>query len=162
LHFAILEANGSRAEIHSIFVPVFDEIKRLISSQMNTVKANSKAQIKVPPRGSWVDQTIFLVGGLGSNEYLIEFLKKNFRSAKVDIQRPSFVHSAIMRGAVLHGLGLNQIRERVMRTSYGVAANPVFVANRHPLNRRFVDVDGVTRCKEVMDWFTRRVVSRLL
>lgn len=42
---------NDRAEIQSIFVPVFDEIKRLISNQINSVKASSKAQIKVSPQG---------------------------------------------------------------------------------------------------------------
>ena len=68
-----------------------------------------------------------------------------------------FEYSAIMRGAVLHGLGLNQIRERLMRRSYGVATNPGFITNRHPENRKFVDVDGVTRCRDVMEWFTCKV-----
>jgi hypothetical protein len=116
------------------------------------------------------------VGGLGSNEYLVQFLQKNLNS-RIAIRQPasryvtvtSYVsehrvddicsYSAIMRGAVLHGLGLNQIRERVMRRSYGIATNPVFVANRHPTARRFVDVDGVTRCRDVMEWLVCKVYS---
>lgn len=62
-----------------------------------------------------------------------------------------------MRGAVLHGLGLNLVKERLMRRSYGVTSHPVFVPERHPTGRRFIDVDGVERCKDVMDWYVRMV-----
>ena len=62
-----------------------------------------------------------------------------------------------MRGAVLHGLGLNLIKERLMRRSYGVTSHPVFNATEHPYNRRYVDIDGVERCRDAMDWYATRV-----
>jgi len=62
-----------------------------------------------------------------------------------------------MRGAVLHGLGLNLVKERLMRRSYGVTSHPVFAPDKHPASRRYVDVDGVERCKDAMDWYARRV-----
>ena len=66
-------------------------------------------------------------------------------------------HSAIMRGAVLHGLGLNMIKERVMRRSYGIEMQPEFNAAVHPTSLKFVDkTDGMIRCKEVMHWFAVR------
>lgn len=64
-----------------------------------------------------------------------------------------------MRGAVLYGLGLNLVKEHLMRRSYGVPTNPSFIANRHPSHRRFVDIDGVERCKDVMDWYATKVPS---
>ena len=63
-----------------------------------------------------------------------------------------------MRGAVLHGLGLNMIKERLMRRSYGIEVNPTFDATIHPEAKKFVDkTDGMLRCKEVMHWFTTKV-----
>src|SRR5436190_1323149 len=66
-------------------------------------------------------------------------------------------YSAIMIGAVLHGCGLNNIRERVMRRSYGVASHPPFVAGAHPVKLKFTDADGTARCKDVMNWYTIKV-----
>ena len=64
-----------------------------------------------------------------------------------------------MRGAVLSGLGLNFIKERVMRRSYGVTSHPVFMSGQHPVSRRFVDVDGTIRCRDVMSWYVVKVGS---
>jgi hypothetical protein len=64
-----------------------------------------------------------------------------------------------MRGAVLHGLGLNLVKERLMRRSYGVTSRPVFVPGRHPENLKYEDVDGTVRCKDVMEWYAIKVYS---
>jgi hypothetical protein len=64
-----------------------------------------------------------------------------------------------MRGAVLYGLGLHLVKERFMRRSYGVTSHPTFISGHHPQHRRFVDVDGTERCKDVMDWYASRVLS---
>lgn len=64
-----------------------------------------------------------------------------------------------MRGAVLYGLGLHLVKARLMRISYGVTSNPVFNAGIHPQHRKFVDVDGIERCKDVMDWYASKVIS---
>ena len=47
--------------------------------------------------------------------------------------------SSIVRGAVLHGLGLASIKERLMRRSYGVSSHAVFIKDVHTENRKFVD-----------------------
>jgi hypothetical protein len=64
---------------------------------------------------------------------------------------------AVMRGAVMHGLGLNLVKERLMRRSYGVVSQPIFRPGVDPQNRRFVDIVGVARCRDVMDWYARKV-----
>ena len=67
-------------------------------------------------------------------------------------------YSAIMRGAVLHGLGLNLIKERNMRRSYGITTQPEFVNGVHPIGRRTVSpIDGSIRCKDVMRWYVTKV-----
>jgi hypothetical protein len=62
-----------------------------------------------------------------------------------------------MRGALLRGLGLNPIKQRAMRRSYGVSSNPVFDPDQHLDSRKYIDIDGTTRCKDVMEWFARKV-----
>lgn len=67
-----------------------------------------------------------------------------------------FRTGAVMRGAVMHGLGLNLVRERLMRRSYGVVSQPIFRPGVDPQSRRFVDIAGVARCRGVMDWYARK------
>jgi hypothetical protein len=62
-----------------------------------------------------------------------------------------------MRGAVLHGLGLNLVRERLMRRNYGVQLSETFDPKVHPERLRFRDdVTGVYRC-DVMHWYSCKV-----
>ena len=62
-----------------------------------------------------------------------------------------------MRGAVLHGLGLDLVKERLMRRSYGVVIRPVFRDGVHPEERKYRDEAGTFRCRGVMQWFARKV-----
>jgi len=64
-----------------------------------------------------------------------------------------------MKGAVLTGLGLNHITHRMMQQSYGVTVHPPFVAGEHPVRRRFVDVKGAARCRDVMNWYVVMVCA---
>jgi hypothetical protein len=63
-----------------------------------------------------------------------------------------------MRGAVLHGLGLNLITERTMRRSYGIVTQPDFVSGVHNERRKIMSpIDGSIRCRDVMRWFATKV-----
>ena len=62
-----------------------------------------------------------------------------------------------MRGAVMHGLGLNLVKERLMRRSHGVVTQPIFRPGVDPQDRRSVDIIGIARCRDVMDWYARKV-----
>jgi len=70
----------------------------------------------------------------------------------------SFRPSSILRGAVLHGLGLTSIKERLMRRSYGVSSHPAFIQGVHDEKRKWVDTAGDVRCRDVMEWFATKVV----
>jgi hypothetical protein len=65
--------------------------------------------------------------------------------------------SAIVRGAVLHRMGLDIVRERVMRANYGIDKAVPFNFGTHPLTRMMVGPDGVLRCCEVMHWYAKKV-----
>lgn len=74
------------------------------------------------------------------------------------ITRNSFFRiTAIMRGAVLHKLGLDFVKDRVVRKSYGVTYNAEFRRGHHPASRKINCLDGITRCENVMDWYAKRV-----
>lgn len=62
-----------------------------------------------------------------------------------------------MRGAVLHKLGLNLIKERIMRRNYGICRQRPFHQGKDPERLRFVDSAGEVVCKEVMFWYAQKV-----
>ena len=65
-----------------------------------------------------------------------------------------------MRGAVLYKLGLDLVKDRVMRVSYGTAARVPFQEGYHPMSRRVMDYEGNPRCTGVMHWFANKVLPQ--
>lgn len=63
-----------------------------------------------------------------------------------------------MRGAVLHKLGLDFVRERIMRLSYGISTCPLFRTGYHPCSGKFIHIDGHARCRELMEWYAAKVL----
>jgi len=62
-----------------------------------------------------------------------------------------------MRGAVLHGLGMDLIKERLMRRCYGSEFQVVFDAAKHPEHLQIsARIDGSYRCN-VMKWYAKKV-----
>lgn len=110
-----------------------------------------------------------MVGGLGSNLYLSKFLESELKGL-IAVKQPETgfriigeirangdSYSAIMRGAVLYKLGLDFVKDRMMRLHYGVSVNVIFVAGDHPEYRKVTDLAGNVRCRGVMDWFINKV-----
>jgi len=116
-------------------------------------------------------QTCFLVGGLGSSLYLLDFLRSKLKSLDVkqpDVRWPHFVcpfdwfsYTAIMKGAVLYKLGLDLVRTRVMRSSYGTEIRVTFKEGVHPEFRKVYDYDRLPRCDGYMYWFAKKVFTSL-
>ena len=66
-----------------------------------------------------------------------------------------------MRGAVLHKLGLDFVKNRMIRVNYGTESRVPFQEGYHPEFRRVLDYDGLPRCKGVMHWFAKKVLSQI-
>jgi hypothetical protein len=66
-------------------------------------------------------------------------------------------YSAIMRGAVLHKLGMDSVKERILRAHYGIPNDVIFRKGHHPTDRRYISVAGEDRCRGVMKWFANKV-----
>ena len=62
-----------------------------------------------------------------------------------------------MRGAVLYKLGLDFVKDRVTRVSYGTVMRVPFREGYHPSFRKEVDFDGLARCSGVLHWFVKKV-----
>lgn len=65
--------------------------------------------------------------------------------------------SAITRGAVLYKLGLNLVKEHVMRVHYGIATWVPFREDTHPEELRIISNNGNPVCKDVMKWYANKV-----
>jgi len=64
-----------------------------------------------------------------------------------------------MRGAVLYKLGLDLVKDRVMRVSYGTATRAPFREGYHPISRKVTDYEGSPKCTGVMHWFAKKVFA---
>ena len=63
-----------------------------------------------------------------------------------------------MRGAVLHKLGLNIVKERIMRRHYGVRYNRQgFKHGKDPIHLKGLDAAGEVVCQHVMRWYAYKV-----
>ena len=58
---------------------------------------------------------------------------------------------------MLYKLGLDFVKDRVMRVSYGTASRVPFRHGYHPVSRKEIDYDGRPRCGGVMQWFSKKV-----
>ena len=80
------------------------------------------------------------------------------------IARATLTHSwtAVVRGAVMHGLNSRIVKQRVLRRHYGIATSVAWNNERHPLERRWKDkLDGTWRV-DVMRWYAQKVCSPIM
>jgi hypothetical protein len=66
-----------------------------------------------------------------------------------------------MRGAVLYKMGMNMVKERVMRRHYGLVISDIFREDFDPEELKFRGKDGSWRVKNVLHWFVNKVRSVL-
>jgi hypothetical protein len=66
-----------------------------------------------------------------------------------------------MRGAVLYKMGMNMVKERVMRRHYGLVISDKFREGYDPDELKFRGKDGTWRCRDILHWFANKVHSLL-
>jgi hypothetical protein len=62
-----------------------------------------------------------------------------------------------MKGAVLHQLGLNMVKERIMRSNYGFRERVTFVPGVHPESSRYTSPEGKQRSNLGVIWVAYKV-----
>lgn len=67
-----------------------------------------------------------------------------------------------MKGAVLHKLGVDLVRTRMIKASYGTENLVSFQEGHHPESRKVLGYDGRLRCEGVMYWFAKKVSSQFV
>ncbi|OLL25235.1 Heat shock protein 12A [Neolecta irregularis DAH-3] len=128
----------SRAEMVSVFDPVINKVIDLIENQI--AKSNRTIEI------------IFLVGGFGSNGYLRSRIQGMYPD--ISVQQPSDAWSAVVRGAVIHGLCEKIVTTRKVRQSYGVSCNCHWDPESHDKDQHYVcKVTGDEKASGCMSWY---------
>ena len=62
-----------------------------------------------------------------------------------------------MKGAVLYRLGMNSVKERMMRDNYGLSCNQIFRQGVHPESSKYVDARGEIRTNVGVEWIANKV-----
>ncbi|KAL0074617.1 hypothetical protein J3Q64DRAFT_1704411 [Phycomyces blakesleeanus] len=125
-----------------VFKPVVKQVLDLISDQIDQSQAHIDA--------------IFLVGGFGQSRYLEKCVKDTFKTKVGSIYIPSRGELAVVRGAVISGVDPNKITHRILRRTYGICVDSIFDPFKDPHEKRYVDHDGVPRCKDCFSIFARK------
>jgi hypothetical protein len=60
---------------------------------------------------------------------------------------------------VLHKLGCDLVKDRVMRVNYGTSYRTGFREGYHPVSRKVMGFDGRPKCSGVMHWFVKKVLN---
>lgn len=90
-------------------------------------------------------KSIILVGGFSESRLLQEKLKENIKGKTFVI--PNECGLSVLKGAVLYGHSPLSITSRIMKYSYGVASDSIFIQGVHPKERKYSDDNGESRCK---------------
>lgn len=161
-----------RDEIQSVYRPIFDQILALAKAQILEVENKCKAKMKVSrqefdflihidhtaSRWPWLES-------ISSRFPQIEITDFNSnKTADIGVTivvLPKLIfrrYTSIVRGAVLYKMGLNIVKERLMRRNYGVYGDIIFNPGHHPKDRKYVDLAGVDRCRGTILWYAYKVI----
>ncbi|KAK6497417.1 Ubiquitin-conjugating enzyme E2 6 [Arthrobotrys musiformis] len=135
----------SREDMRNIFDPTIDSIISLISGQIKSAAEAAKTG-RAPQRV----KMILLVGGFGGSPYLRRRVQEWIKEEKhnIEVVQPPDAWTAIARGAVMHGVENQIVKDRVARTSYGVCVDVRFKEGVHPRNHvdnYHDEYDGILR-----------------
>ncbi|KAI9367138.1 actin-like ATPase domain-containing protein [Aspergillus egyptiacus] len=112
-------------EIEAIFDPIVQEIEELVTEQRRGIA-----------RAGLVAEAILLVGGFGASDYLFRRLQE--ANPMTTILQPPNSWSAIVSGAVHHGLEGNKVHMRIARRHYGVQANAKWNPRLHSESQKWL------------------------
>lgn len=142
----------TRAEMKLLFDPIIDKIIDLI-----------QAQIMMVSTGPQQVNSILLVGGFGESEYLYKRVYAWAFPYRIQVIQPREASTAIVRGAVIHGLEPKAGPQRTevvrrARRSYGVPTNQPFIEGKHQERDAYYNPEtGIKLARNQISWFIRMV-----
>jgi hypothetical protein len=138
--------------MRALFDPVIDRILKLISEQVMTSSTGPQAV-----------NAVLLVGGFGESEYLYQRVHQWASQYKIQVIQPREASTAIVRGAVIHGMEPKAGPQRTevvrrARRSYGVPTNQPFIEGKHDEKDMYYDAEtGHKLARNQISWFIRMV-----
>lgn len=115
-------------DMESLFSPIVEKVIALTQGQINSVGSTIRA--------------VLLVGGFGQNNHLKECLRTAV-GPKIEVLQPPDAWTAVVRGAVMMGLALNDQRlasvsleSRKARKHYGIELQVRFDGALHEERKR--------------------------
>lgn len=154
------------ADLGELFRPQIEHVLKLVKEQKACLAVLGKTA-----RG------IILVGGFGKSHHLYKPLKLAFAeedpnppvySAVVptdpvhsamafEVIQPTEAWTAVVRGAVLGGLGIGKITSRKARRHYGISRSTAWDPSEHSIANRFWDeLRYADRARRQLKWFIKK------
>lgn len=124
----------------TVFEPVVTKVLRLIQEQLAAAKECS---------------AIFMVGGFGASNYLLDRAKQEFSGLVKTIAAPYKPEVAVVCGAVYVGLNPKMVTARVSRRCYGVCVLDHFQQGVDPIALKVHQIDG-EYCKDRFSVFVKK------
>ncbi|KAF9979747.1 hypothetical protein BGZ75_009259, partial [Mortierella antarctica] len=112
----------------TVFEPVVIKVLGLVRKQLTSARMCS---------------AIFMVGGFGASNYLLNRVKQEFSSKVRVISAPYKPEVAVVCGAVYVGLSPKTVSARVSRRCYGVSCEMPFEDGLDPISLRRYKIHGV-------------------
>ncbi|CUS11601.1 unnamed protein product [Tuber aestivum] len=119
------------ADMKGLFYPIVKQVISLLEQQVrDSNRSDSSNKVS----------TIFLVGGFGESAYLFTEVQAwvKRQSYKIRVINPNFSWSAVVRGAVLHGVE-GMVHTRKLKQHYGVKVATKFEPGLHDEEDSFID-----------------------
>ncbi|RPB00764.1 actin-like ATPase domain-containing protein [Choiromyces venosus 120613-1] len=143
------ELRLTTADMKGLFDPIVKQVISLLEQQIrdsNQMDSSNKIS------------TIFLVGGFGESGYLYnevqEWVKR--QSYQIRVINPNFSWSAVVRGAVLHGLE-SIVHTRKLKQHYGVSIAKRFEEGVHNEEDSFTDpYYGAKYTRDNIEWLAAK------
>ncbi|KAH0387590.1 actin-like ATPase domain-containing protein, partial [Aureobasidium melanogenum] len=152
----------STADISEIFRPIINSVIDLVERQRIILEAHGETA-----RG------VILVGRFGQSQYLHACLKQRFadedpppiytfsasalttksKGPRFIVQQPDHPWTAVVRGAVISGLGMDPVVSRKARRHYGVVVTEDWDSTRHSFkNMYWCDITSEWRADNQIAW----------
>ncbi|KAF2657935.1 Hsp70 family protein [Lophiostoma macrostomum CBS 122681] len=134
------------SEMIKIFEEPLKKTLRLLKEQLQQAEKSGTAKMKY----------VFMVGGFAESPYMYHQVKLFGEKVGLQVIRPTYAWSAVVRGAVANGLegnGRTPIKNRKCRRNYGTHCNSYFQPGKHRVaDSFFCPFTGQKKARNQMSW----------
>lgn len=144
------ELTITNAEMKSFFDPCVDGVIELYQGQLQQIERRGRRL-----------RNVFLIGGFGESPFLQAELQTALSYRKVELRRPDTSWTAVVRGAVIHGIEkVNRPNVVFMKTcpqSYGIVLNETFRGSKFRSEDRYTDpITGDVQAHGQITWLIKK------